>query len=241
MTPTVANNTVGATYPYPALGARVNWNITEKLGLRLGVYDANSGDSTTNPHSPNMQWTNKQGTLTVGEFTWDYGELPKIKLPGYLKIGAWHDSSDFADLVSVDDNDESIIHDDNYGAYVIWDQALWQEKEDQGLKFFIIGGGAPQDRNQVDMHIASGFNYTGLIPKRDEDQIGIAITQSSLSNKQRHAEDLKAAETTIEGTYRIVLNKWVALQPDIQYVIDPGGSREIKNATVFTFRCEVVY
>jgi len=40
-------------------------------------------------------------------------------------------------------------------------------------------------------------------------------------------------EGVIEASYRAQLTAWWTLQPDIQYVIHPGGSSEHDNALVF--------
>jgi len=158
-----------------------------------------------------------------------------------IKLGVWHHSKNFDDVASVDDNGDPIRHDDNYGGYGIIDQLIWREKEDQGLSVFFTGGGAPQDRNLVDFHAAGGLTYLGLIPKRDKDQAGIGVTYSSISGKMRKAQDLEGGETTVEGTYRIVINDNIALQPDFQYVINPGADRTLKNATVCSLRLEIIY
>ena len=39
-------------------------------------------------------------------------------------------------------------------------------------------------------------------------------------------------ERVIEVTYCIQLTKWLTIQPDFQYIIHPGGSREFDNAVV---------
>ena len=139
----------------------------------------------------------------------------------------------------VDGNGDAVLHDDNYGGYAVLDQMVWREKDDQGLSVFFMGGGAPQNRNTVQRHIAAGLNYTGLIPGRDADQAGVAFTSAYLSNKSRAASGKERGETTLEGTYRVQVNDNIAIQPDIQYVINPSGDRAIKNASVFTLRTEI--
>ena len=46
------------------------------------------------------------------------------------------------------------------------------------------------------------------------------------------------AEKTIELTYLIRVNSWLALQPDLQYVITPNTTTAIPNAGAFQLRIE---
>ena len=43
----------------------------------------------------------------------------------------------------------------------------------------------------------------------------------------------------IEATYIIELTKWLSIQPDLQYIVHPGGSGEIPNALVIGFQLAV--
>jgi porin len=46
-------------------------------------------------------------------------------------------------------------------------------------------------------------------------------------------------ESVVELTYSIRLAPAIALQPDLQYVLHPGGSRQYGNALVAGFRAVV--
>ena len=158
-----------------------------------------------------------------------------------MKGGFWYHSGNFDDVSSVDDNGSPVQYEANYGGYGIIDQMLWQESEGQGLSVFLTGGVAPKNRNTVDSHLGGGINYIGLIPGRDKDQIGFAVSHASISNKKREAEGIDSGETVLEGTYRFVLNDNITLQPDIQYIIDPSADPAVKNATVVAVRFEMIY
>jgi len=49
------------------------------------------------------------------------------------------------------------------------------------------------------------------------------------------------AETAIELTYLIQVNSWLALQPDLQYVIRPNTTTAIPNAWAFQMRVEMSF
>ena len=45
----------------------------------------------------------------------------------------------------------------------------------------------------------------------------------------------------IEVTYKIAFAPWLMVQPDVQYVIHPGGSTALPNATVLGIRLDVLF
>ena len=48
-----------------------------------------------------------------------------------------------------------------------------------------------------------------------------------------------AGETTVELTYLAQLGSWLIMQPDVQYVIHPGGTRGTRNPLVLGLRITV--
>lgn len=49
------------------------------------------------------------------------------------------------------------------------------------------------------------------------------------------------AEKTIEFTYLIPVNMWLAVQPDLEYVITPNTTTAIPNAWAFQLRIEMAF
>ena len=54
-----------------------------------------------------------------------------------------------------------------------------------------------------------------------------------VASEQAERDD---GETTLEATYRWVLTDWLSLQPDLQYVVHPGGDPALGNALVVGLR-----
>lgn len=236
---TLTANVPASVYPLAAPAARVKITPVENLEILAGVYDGDPGDSDINEHSTNISLKSQDGLLSIAEVGWHY-KIPGDLL-GSIKAGGWHHSGNFTDVSAVDENGDAVPYDDNYSGYVILDQLIYREKDDQGLGVFFMGSGSPRNRNTVDRQIYAGLNYTGLLPTRDADVLGVAFTNSSLSNKRRASNDLKRGETTIEGTYQIKVNDHIAVQPDMQYVLHPNGDPTIKNASVFTLRTQITF
>ena len=76
---------------------------------------------------------------------------------------------------------------------------------------------------------------------RDEGQLGFGITQAHNGDDFRAAAltadtPVDRAETTLELTYSDKLTPWLAIQPDVQYVVNPGTDKALDNALVFGAR-----
>ena len=146
------------------------------------------------------------------------------------------------DVTAFDINGDPVSYNNNYGGYAIIDQDVFKINNDQGLSVFFTGGGAPQNRNSVQRSLQGGLNYTGLIPRREKDVMGLAFTNAQISNKLRASTDgLSRCETTYELTYQAKINDYISIQPDFQYVSRPSGDKGIKNGSVFILRTDILF
>ena len=112
---------------------------------------------------------------------------------------------------------------------------------------FLRIGVAPDDRNRVPFSLDTGLNFRGLLPSRPKDVFGLAFAYLSLSDSQRGLvrdrnrftgarESLPDHESVLEITYQATLTPWLQIQPDLQYIIHPGGSGRYNDALVLGVR-----
>jgi porin len=93
----------------------------------------------------------------------------------------------------------------------------------------------------------TGINYTGLIPGRDKDTLGIGIAFVRISDDVRSAERAAGAgiisdyEMALEVTYEFLLTSWWSVQPDFQWIHHPGGSRALDDAFVLGLRTRITF
>ena len=89
----------------------------------------------------------------------------------------------------------------------------------------------------------AGFLVRGLFPSRPTDATGFGVVfgqfSSDLQDSQRRAQltyptvGVQRHETAIELTHRFQLKgNALFFQPDLQYIIRPGGTGRISNAFV---------
>jgi porin len=95
-------------------------------------------------------------------------------------------------------------------------------------------GGAPNDRNLISFYADAGLLYKGLLSDRPDDKIGIATAYARIGENARQLDadtalygnpfyPIRSNETMIELMYQAQLRPWWTLQPDLQYIIRPGG------------------
>ena len=122
----------------------------------------------------------------------------------------------------------------------------------QELRVFARTGGAPPDRNVVDFYAELGLNYRGLLPSRGRDVFGLGFTYTDLSDDARR--EVRAAnrlnhtgnplpdyEATLEATYEANLTPWLQVQPDLQFIIHPGGTQRNDDALILGVRTVVTF
>ena len=114
----------------------------------------------------------------------------------------------------------------------------------QGLSSFFRVGFSPQADAPVSIYSDAGLVYTGLIPTRDKDRLGLSFGYAKVGSQQVQ----NASETGFRASFEAVGElsyafrfHSVSIQPDIQYIIHPGGTHEYSNALVVGARVVVVF
>ena len=85
------------------------------------------------------------------------------------------------------------------------------------------------------------MRYHGLIAGRDDDIAGVAVTINHASDKYRALNTSESHETDVELTDQAKIKPWLALQPNLQYIINPNMDPTIKNAWVLGLRTEIEF
>lgn len=112
---------------------------------------------------------------------------------------------------------------------------------DQGLYAFSLINFAPKYNNNVPFYFQTGLIYKGLIPTRDQDQMGVAFAYGNYSFYEQEVDEeagkpVQTYEAVLEFDYRFQINKWAYVQPVLQYFIRPNGAGLVANATVIGFQ-----
>ncbi|MCP4413855.1 MAG: carbohydrate porin [Gammaproteobacteria bacterium] len=238
----ISNNIAVANFPVAALGFRVKWDVTDNFYLMSEISDGDPGKNDCGLH-PSL--SSKEGFVLFNELVYHYGDVVDSKtMPGTYKLGWWYHSDEFDDVRDTDENGDAIEHSDNYGIYFIADQMLLPGEGNTGLGAFLQIGGVPDDRNLVSFYVGGGIHYKGIIPGREEDILGLAFAYAEISEDQRRADNAESYvtndhETVVELTYKAQVSPWLAIQPGVQYITNPGAVDEYDNAVVSILRFQI--
>jgi porin len=206
---------------------------------------------------------------TLGGTATAHGPQP---LSGTYKFGFWYDSERFADqeidnrglsLASSDSTGTPRTYSGDYSFYGIADQMLWRDrsepKGERTISFFARAMGTPeQNRNLIDFSMNAGFNFHEPILHRVDDTLGVEIGYAKVSSRAADLDrdmaafhkgyyPIRSGEVFVEATYQYQLTPWCQLQPDFQYVFNPGGGvpnpnspgNRLKNEAVLGLRVVV--
>jgi porin len=189
------------------------------------------------------------------------------------RLGAWYDSESFADqrydntglsLASPNSNGIPLAHHGDFSVYAVADQMVWRDPANPSRSVSVFGRvmDTPQpDRNLVDFSLNAGVVYHDPLPNRADDTLAIGMGYAHVS-RQASALDqdtqltnptgfnpIRTSETYVEATYQYQLRPWWQIQPDIQYIFNPGGgianpnnpNLRIKNELILGMRTNVLF
>jgi porin len=262
----------GPDYPLATPFVRARYRANDEITLIGAIY--NGDPAPPGPGDPQLR--DRHGTafrlddhtLSFAELGYAPSFLARLDMPATYKLGAWVATGPFADplhdtaglsLANPASTGLPLQHATNHAFYAVVDQMLWKKpKTDaQGISVFLQVMVAPDDRNLSDLFLAGGTNWKGPFPARPDDTIGLAVTYVGIGADARHfSKDLilytgtgalySPGETVIEATYRAQLAPWLFMQPDVQFVVNPGAgiptpqnATPLKNDLIFGARVTV--
>ena len=121
------------------------------------------------------------------------------------------------------------------------------QQRDGKLTGFVQAGLGDGRVNRFGGYLGVGLTAVGVIDGRAADELGLESgvrTQWFTLHRARNSMQglpVTKAEKTIELTYLIRSVRWLALQPDLQYVITPNTTPTIPNALAFQLRLEMTF
>ena len=240
-------------YPVAAPGVRFAVQPVSKFSFQAGIYGGDSGGTQDeNNHGTNFNLRTRDGAVIFSEVAYYLNQSPNDRgLTGTYKLGAFvhtgsqafqtFDSQARVALGTGNPEDRGT----DYGIYGVVDQDLLKSGGHTVSSFLRIGG-APTDVNFVSFYIDGGVNFTGFLPGRRRDTAGVAVAHSSISDEYSDSSRAQggkgfSSETVVEATYRVVLAPWWSVQPDLQYLFNPGGADGSHDALVLGMRTAVTF
>lgn len=264
-------NTQFSAYPWAVWGARLRVDPTPEFNGLFGIYQVSDRIFVRNYHGLDWSMRGDDGVQFITQLGWtpEFFKRPveststndgkmivdgksskktvaKAEMkgyPGHYWFGAYYSPWDFPQFGTSERAGNS------YGFYWHADQMVFQETpgSDQGLTVWTAFVYSPQQNiAKVPFQVNGGLVYKGLIPTRDQDFTALGVVYGKFSdNYARTVSDAGNGypeyELVFEANYKIQITKFAFVQPDIQWVINPGGTGNIPNALVLGAQMGVTF
>ena len=221
-----------STFPNTSLGFRGQLRVNDRLSVRAAVLDGVPNDPAR-PRRMLIDLSAREGALMIAEADAELGNV-RLLAGGWRYTSRSHNRFDAGVGAAVPRDAHSA------GAYLRGEAQLSGTAE-RGVRGFARLGLADERTNQFGGFMSAGFTGRGLIRTRPDDETGFAIAYALAgSAARRHSRETigvaNRGELVFEITHRIKLTEWLSVQPDMQYVVNPGLDPSLRDAVALGLR-----
>lgn len=222
----IADNITAPIFPLTSPGITICWNTSDQLCFKSAVYKGCPIDFDENPYNIKWNLNYLKGLLWITEthYSWT-GSLQKTN---ELKAGAfYHHHCEDAEVINSETGNDLTY---DYGFYAVGNHQIFRNStKGQELNVFYQLGVSPRNNNFG--YLGTGCSYSGLLTQNGTDELGFAVAWGMLTPERGRDE------IAMELTYKIPVTENIYFQPDLQYIIHPGGTdQQLNNATVAFIR-----
>ncbi|WP_297845708.1 carbohydrate porin [Pseudomonas sp.] len=249
-------NYVNSIYngPISQWAARVRYRLSDEVYAQIAAFNVNPS-TLENDNGFKLNGAGTSGTLFPVELVW----APKVnQLPGEYRIGYYHSTANGTDVYKDENNQPAAITGNDYrsdssrhGFWLVGKQQLTSVAGDNSRGLTMTASATFQDRatTPVDSYQKVSLVYKGPFDARPTDTLGIGVArihasslflrnattanqQSGLSYNDAGYVPEQHSEYATELNYGIQATKWLNVMPNIQYIKNPDGVRQVDNALV---------
>lgn len=241
-----------SVYPKATWGGTLRIKPTRDLTLRTGVYKV--GPLTENPSGWAWGSESSTGVMLPIELTWEPFIGPD-NLPGHYKLGFAHDTSPYSDRLGTIPAmfAHDVVHDatkprDTF--YIEADQMVYRKGGQHQMAGGYILAGYVHNTPSVSTfsdQVYVGASLLGIIPHRPFDRFGVMYSYYQMSPAITYGQRLRQLagmsmgafvngpqthSAILEAYYGIPIRPGLVLQPEFEYMMRPGQTAVIPNATL---------
>ncbi|ASG22382.1 OprB family porin [Nitrospirillum viridazoti] len=226
--------------PGSSWAGRVKADLTDTLYAHVGAYEANPRDQSPTGHGLHFGTDGATGVVVPFELGYAPGDRAS-SLPGHYQVGGWYDSSTYSDPLndamgrpSVLTGRPGMTEAGRWGASGRFDQVVWRSASNPArtLSVFGVAMASVSGRAVEDRYFALGVVQTGLVEGRDQDTLGLVITDQRFSDltlariaaaRASVSSTVSAArhEVMMELAYGMQVTSGVRVSPNLQYIVNP--------------------
>lgn len=237
-----------------SLAFRAAATIKQKVRVMGAIMDAVPGDPN-DPRGTHIELSSEEGALIIFQANINLGKELYLSKNGNVRkagsvrrraigrgyespnfnqliVGAWRYTADFETIAETPQRQRG-----NQGAFIAYQRYFYLDMEQaRHITAFVRLGIAEDKFNQFGGAISGGI-VTAIPILKHSDEMGIAFStalngDTYLAQSAREGFNYDRAETNIEFTFNHRLLPYMAFQPSIQYVINPGTDPNLDNALV---------
>jgi porin len=228
-------------YPETTWGTRIKFEPNSRFYVMAGEYNGDPKIKDGSQHG--LDFSLRGPLFAIGEvgMRWNYG-THAAGLPRNIKAGVYFNGGSF-DALREDVAGARVRSVQGlYGMYVLGDQAVlrWGDlQQNRHLGVFGAFLAVPHERlNTAHYFWDTGLVAYGVVRERPKDFAAIGVGYASYSDglnvqpsgvPATQSVAMRRFESTIEGTYGWALRPGLVVQPSVQYILRPRGTRMIPN------------
>jgi len=238
-------------WPVSLWGTNVKYQFAPDWSFGVGVYEVNPDNVKTDSDSDgfNLDMDNVEGATIPVELAWKPKLATFNSLPGEYKLGALYSTAEAKDVGTSGE-----IHDGKYSFWLNAQQQLTQHGADPKRGLYISFNGVINDRDTTAVESTQQLAlwYKGPFDSRPNDSIGFGlanyVVNDRVTDKQiatnegrgYYSYDALASdyvpiqhdELNVELNYTYQWSPVVMLRPNLQYIYQPSGVKEVDDAWV---------
>lgn len=242
-------------WPITVWAANIKYDLNSASTLAIGVYESNP-ENTKRSKGFNLSTDGSKGVLIPVEWVW---KPQPNGLNGIYRFGAFYSTADAIDVLRDAQGEAQLlaqqrqVHSGKYNTWFVAQQQLTQHSDDpkRGLTFFLNLNINDRATSELLGSQQIALQYKGLFDARPNDSIGLGVSRTEVNKQLRARQRLENEinqitdyqnpayvpiqydETNVELNYTFNWSSSVMLRPNLQFVHQAGGLKEIKDAWVF--------
>ena len=237
--------------PVGVWAANVKYQFAPEWTLGVGVYEVNPDNIKTESNSDgfNLDMNNVKGATIPVELAWK----PKLAafngLPGEYKVGALYSTAEANDIKTA-----GKVHDGKQSFWINAQQQLSHAGQDPKRGLYVSFNGVVNDKATTFVQSTQQLAlwYKGPFDSRPNDSIGFGIANYVVNDRAKDKQiatnesrgyysydpiasdyiPIQDDELNVELNYTYHWSPAVMLRPNIQYIHQPAGVKEVDDAWV---------
>lgn len=245
--------------PVSQWGFNVKYQFAKEWTIAAGLYEVNPENSREN-RGFNLSMDETEGALIPIELAWKPQLDLFHGLPGEYKVGAFYSTADASDVKNDQNGNitlqasERKIHDHKSSIWLNVQQQLSAKADHPNRGLFASANFTYNDKatTVVESTQQVAFWYKGILDSRPHDSIGLGFAHFDVNDRVRDRQSysnevngltiedyqnslyspVQHDESNIELNYTYHWSPAIILRPNLQYVHQAGGVKQVDDAWV---------